>query len=87
MTNVSVGTTATSVIAPGNRAGSLIIQNQSDTTIYLAVGDENIASLTSSCGLKIDAGEAIVIDGPTATLQITALHGSTGTKTVHVQLV
>lgn len=91
MTNISVATTVTEVLpalVAANRNGQTItLQNQSDTTILVAVGADNITQLTSSLGLKLEAGDVMSIDGLTANKGISALHGGTGTKTLHVQIV
>jgi hypothetical protein len=64
-----------------------LIQNQSDTTLRLAFGAANIALLTSSLGLQLEAGESLVVNGAQASKGISAIHGGSGSKTAHVQRV
>lgn len=91
MTNISVATTVTEVLpalVAANRNGQTItLQNQSDTNIFVAVGAANIAQLTSSLGLKLEPGDVMPIDGPSANQPISAIHGGTGTKTLLVHIV
>lgn len=88
MQNVNVTTSATVIVAAGNRGNAaLLIQNQSDTTMRLAIGTENVALLTSSLGVQLEAGESIVIEGESASRAISAIHGGSGDKVAHWQLI
>lgn len=89
MQNVSIATSVTEILAANvNRSGqTILIQNQSDTNILLAFGDDNIASLTSSLGLILEPGEATVVSGATVMKKIAAIHGGSGSKTAHWQRV
>ena len=88
MQNVNVTTAATALLAAGNRGNAaVLIQNQSDTTMLLAIGAENVAQLTASLGVKLEAGEAIVIEGESASRAISAIHGGTGDKVAHLQVL
>ena len=88
MQNINVTTNATVIVAAGNRGNAaLLIQNQSDTTMRLAVGDINIASLSATVGIQLEAGEAIVIEGESASRAISALHAGSGNKVAHWQLI
>lgn len=87
MENISVTTASTLVLAAGNRFGaSLLLQNQSDTTMWLAVGEENVAVLTAALGLQLEPGDSLTLDGPTACRPIYAIHGGVGSKVLHSQL-
>lgn len=87
MQNVSVTTSVTEVIAPGAiTSGTIFIQNQSDTTMRLAFG-YNVSSLTSSLGIVLEAGEAIPVSGPEAEAGCSAIHGGSGSKTLHWQRI
>jgi hypothetical protein len=88
MTNVNVATTATVVLTAGQGLfRPVFLQNQSDTTMYLAVGVSNIAQLTSSFGVKIDSGESLTLTAPQCDFPVSAIHGASGTKVLHVQIL
>lgn len=88
MQNINVTTAATQIVAAGNRGqAALLIQNQSDTTMRLAIGAENVALLSASVGIQLEAGESIVVEGLSASHSVSAIHGGTGNKVAHWQLV
>ena len=88
MQNVNVTTSATVIVPAANRGNaSLLIQNQSDTTLRLAVDASNIAALTAAVGILLEPGESIVIEGPSASRAVSAIHGGSGNKVAHWQLV
>lgn len=88
MQNVSVTTAVTTILPAGPRSdGNYIIQNQSDTTMYLAIGTVNAALLTSSLGLILEAGDTIILGTGSASQLISAIHGGSGSKTAHWQRV
>lgn len=84
---LSVTTTAQTLISGGNRDGSgiLIIENNSDTDWYLAIGEENIKSLTTSNGFTVKAGKFAVLDRKTGTRDIGFIHGGSGSKSGRYQ--
>lgn len=86
ISKVSVTTTATLCLAATNKLW-MILQNQSDTDIYLAF--EGTSAVTTdvgaSPGIKLAAGASIAFTddyhrGAPLTDAIYAIHGSTGTK-------
>jgi hypothetical protein len=89
MQNVSIATSVTEILAANvNRSGqTILIQNQSDTNILLAYGDENIALLTASLGQILEPGDAAVVSGATVMKRIAGIHGGSGSKTAHWQRV
>ncbi len=91
MENVNVTTSVTEIIAASEITDrtntTLFLQNQSDTTMRVAVGAANIALLSSSLGIVIEAGEALAIDGPTLGKPVSAIHGGSGNKVLHWQLI
>lgn len=88
MLNVDITTAVTSIIAAGNRQGrTLVIQNQSDTTMRLAIGAPNIALLTDALGIQLEPAESIALAGADATHAVAAIHAGSGDKVAHYQLV
>jgi len=85
MQNVNVTTSVTTVVAAGDRQGTLTVQNQSDTTMYIAIGDLNAASLTASLGLILNVGDSLSLSPPQSTLKVSAIHGGSGNKVAHWQ--
>ena len=79
---VNVGVATTQIIAANTARRHLIIVNDSDTTIYLAVG--NPAVLAS--GIRINAaGGAFTMDRQNlATAAVNGIHGGIGNKAVTV---
>ncbi len=87
MLNVAITTSVTEVLPAANRgAQDIVVQNQSDVTLWLAFG-ANCATLAAGLGLKLEPGDIYVIDRPTSHRRICAIHEDTGDKTLHVQLV
>lgn len=89
MQNISVGTTETTVLAAGyDRQGrTVVLQNQSDTSMRLAIGSANAALLTASVGLLLEPGDAMSLSGGQAQEAVSAIHGGSGSKTLHAQVV
>lgn len=79
--SVACATTSTSVLAAGAIKGNgarVIFQNDSDTTIYLAI-DGNAAALNA--GLRVNAnGGNVFLDQGAPSGAINCIHGSSGTK-------
>ena len=81
--NASVATTSTLVAATSNNRGYLLIQNDSDVTIYVALN----AAAELNKGIRLNAGGGSyeinftnLFTGP-----IYAIHGGSGIKNVCVQ--
>jgi hypothetical protein len=88
MQNVNITTNATVIVPAGNRGqAALLVQNQSDTTMRMAAGAGNIALLSGTLGIVLEAGESIVIEGQSASAAVSAIHAGTGNKVAHWQLV
>lgn len=92
MENVSITTSVTQIVAADAARGVssnaiLLIRNDSDTDIRIAIGDANIALLTSSLGFLLEPGDIMAIDGISASRKISGIHGGSGNKTIHWQLV
>lgn len=87
MQNVNVTTNVTELIPEGNRSGAtLLIQNQSDTTMRVALGS-NVPLLSATVGIQLEPGEIMTIDGASASRRIAAIHGGAGNKVCHWQIV
>ena len=69
---VSVGTTATLVVASNTNRKSVIIRNQGTTDAY--IGDSTV---TTTTGLLIKAGDAITLDRTTAAIYAIVASGTT----------
>jgi hypothetical protein len=87
MQNVNITTNVTTVLSAGNRGASVLLQNQSDTTMRVAVSAENIALLSATLGIVLEAGEGMVIDGQTASRGVSAIHAGSGNKVLHWQVL
>lgn len=92
-TKVNVTTSATLVSAAKQRQ-FIAIQNQSDTSIYLAWDDTAVGVTVDSGaapGFRIDAGDSLILSAdvrhPVLAFSgaIYAIHGGTGNKAVSVQ--
>jgi len=88
ITKVAVATTATLCLAAVNKRW-MMIQNQSDTDIYVAFDGTTAVTLDSgaSPGMKLAAGASIAITddhhrGAPLADAVYAIHGSTGTKSL-----
>ncbi len=87
-TNAAVATTSTAVAAANASRKGLVVVNDSDTVVYLAV---NTAALLNK-GIRLNAqGGAVQFGGPgglpLTTEAVNGIHGGTGTRTVTVQEV
>lgn len=88
MQNVNVTTAVTEVLPAGNRSGAkLLLQNQSDTTIKVAFGVANIATLSASLGFNLAPNAEKTLEGNEVSRAISAIHAGTGNKVLHWQLV
>ena len=88
MQNVNVGVTVTQILPAAPRAERIAyLQNQSDTTLYLALNDTNAVLLTASLGLKLEPGDSLILSGANTSQGISAIHGATGTKVLHYQFL
>lgn len=83
----NVQATATAVYTSANRNGTVFLENKSDTDILFAVGDENVAELSATVGIKLEPGESAQVSGLSASHAISAIHGSTGGKNLYYSLV
>lgn len=76
-------TTSSSVVLAGNASRKyLLLQNDSDTTIYIKSG---ASAAVVNEGIRIPSGgsfEASLLQGNLLVSQITAIHGGSGTKTL-----
>ena len=80
---VSVAVTTTAVIAANASRTALLLQNISDTDIYLKFG----ASATVGTGILLKAGQSYEMAAHYGNLYrgaINAIHGGSGTKTLLV---
>lgn len=60
---------------------TLVIQNDSDTDMFIAIGDTTTA-LTVNNGLRLEAGTSMVLEEPDCNKPIRGIHGGTGNKTL-----
>jgi hypothetical protein len=86
MQNVNILHTATVVLPAANRGATLLLQNQSDVPMRIAIGS-NVASLSASVGLLLQPQEFLKIDPASASQAVSAIHAATGaSKVLHWQL-
>jgi len=86
-TNISVTTSETEVLPARRTRKFIILQNVSDTDIYLDFTSDTDA-LTTANGIKIEAGDTMILDGLEGgafTNAVTAIHGGSGAKSLRVQ--
>jgi len=82
---VAVQTTPTLAAAADKQRDWIILQNTSDSVIYLDVTGDGSSPVTSSNGLKLAAGSLVTLTGGPANNAITAIHADTGDKSLVVQ--
>ena len=89
MQNVNIATSVTEILAADStRHGQeILLQNQSDTTMRVAIGADNALTLTSTLGFSLEAGEGLLVSGAPAARRICAIHGGSGNKVAHWQRV
>jgi hypothetical protein len=83
-TTVDVLSTPTVVTTAGPRSW-LVIENASDTTIYLDLVASGSSPVSTSNGISLVAGEKLTLTGGVANNQITAIHGGSGAKVLRIQ--
>lgn len=87
ITTASVTTSATQIVAPNAFRRLLVIQNTSDTDVFIKM-DSSATEVTTAIGIKLTAGgEPLIItcDRGEFINSIRAIHGGTGSKTVRIQ--
>lgn len=80
-------TTSASVVVPANvKRVALLIQNTSDTPVYLKF-DDSTTPLTTSNGFMLGVNETLQFSTRETVCfdDVYAIHGSTGTKVIRVQ--
>jgi hypothetical protein len=79
---VSVGNTATQVFGEDNVGGFMLLQNVSDADMFLSFTDD--AALNA--GIYLKAGATLLLDSVVIDGALSAIHGSTGNKTLLVTI-
>lgn len=85
--SVNVTTTAAEVVAPFYARRLLVIQNVSDTTVYLKF-DSSSDEVTTANGVKLLAGgEPFILTCEPGEFvnAVRAIHGGTGNKEIRIQ--
>lgn len=92
MPSVSISTTPTKVVGPKN-LNSVILQNLSDTDIFVAARSNVTVAAGSNSGLRIKAGGGVLalndlMDRPHSAddLQLYAIHSGSGTKELRYEI-
>jgi hypothetical protein len=87
MKTSTITTTASEVLArDGNRVG-YILQNLSDTDVYVDMENDG-DTLTADTGVKVAAGGSLIVDSKMfARRGIRAIHAGSGNKIVRAQEV
>jgi hypothetical protein len=84
--NVNITTAPTEIVSADKNTGWLILQNQSDTTIFLDFSGLNSeGDLTTANGIQLVAGQQVALTGGIANNSVRGIHGGTGNKVIHVQ--
>ena len=74
---IDVGVASTLVLASCTKRDSLVLENDSDTTIYCSIGKAAVVNE----GIRLNAnGGSFTIDKACPTEAIYAIHGGAGTK-------
>lgn len=84
---VNVTTASTQIVAPLYKRKMLMIQNVSDTDIYLKL-DDSATALTTANGIKLASNSSpMVITSQVGefTHAVNAIHGGVGSKEVRLQ--
>jgi hypothetical protein len=85
--SVLVGTTVTPVLAGKYDRKFIVVQNLSDTPVFLDFTSDSV-TLTVGNGYRLDAGDTLIIDdliGGSFTNAIEAIHAGVGTKELRIQ--
>ncbi len=80
--NISVANTSTAVFAEDSIANFMLLQNVSDTNMYLSfTGDAEL-----NRGILLEAGANLLLDSVVIDAPLKAIHGSSGSKQLLVTL-